>query len=102
MFARDPRHLQFEADVNRLFLYTRFANILRKSCSAFTLLSLCSFQYGHHYISLYEALLLLPCEWWRTEISTLALGILCAWILSSFRLPICVFDSYYFILVVHN
>lgn len=24
MFARDPRHLQFEADVNRLFLYTSF------------------------------------------------------------------------------
>ncbi|KAL5665941.1 hypothetical protein ACJX0J_026049, partial [Zea mays] len=24
MFARDPRHLQFEADVNRLFLYTSY------------------------------------------------------------------------------
>ncbi|URE26053.1 hypothetical protein MUK42_18112 [Musa troglodytarum] len=24
MFARDPRHLQFEADINRLFLYTSY------------------------------------------------------------------------------
>jgi hypothetical protein len=24
LFARDPRHLQFEADVNRLFLYTSY------------------------------------------------------------------------------
>jgi hypothetical protein len=29
-FARDPRHLQFDADVNRLFLYTRYMNIWRK------------------------------------------------------------------------
>lgn len=29
MFARDPRHLQFEADVNRLFLYTRKCRDLR-------------------------------------------------------------------------
>lgn len=26
-FARDPRHLQFEADINRLFLYTSYNRI---------------------------------------------------------------------------
>lgn len=26
LFARDPRHLQFEADINRLLLYTRSAS----------------------------------------------------------------------------
>jgi hypothetical protein len=52
MFARDPRHLQFEADVNRLFLYTRFANIQRKSRSGFPLFIVV--------ISFYEVLCFLP------------------------------------------
>ncbi|KAJ0967053.1 hypothetical protein J5N97_023970 [Dioscorea zingiberensis] len=30
-FARDPRHLQFEADVNRLFLYTSFNRLGRNA-----------------------------------------------------------------------
>ncbi|XP_010258693.1 PREDICTED: uncharacterized protein LOC104598359 isoform X2 [Nelumbo nucifera] len=29
MFARDPRHLQFEADINRLFLYTSYNRLGR-------------------------------------------------------------------------
>ncbi|XP_020570673.1 uncharacterized protein LOC110017866 isoform X2 [Phalaenopsis equestris] len=30
-FARDPRHLQFEADINRLFLYTSFNRLGRNA-----------------------------------------------------------------------
>lgn len=49
-FARDPRHLQFEADVNRLFLYTRSLEIekydvmSRLRCYFF-------FSYTRHYPS---------------------------------------------------
>lgn len=33
-FAKDPRHLQFEADINRLFLYTSYNRVGRDASDA--------------------------------------------------------------------